>query len=431
VNLPTRQELRTVFFLVPILGPADVAEVRVSLDRRLNRLRSAFEFESKTRSATASDHRQNRFVMPALIESEMNVQAKVQDMPLKLLDDDDRYEAVRRRDPIADGTFFYAVRTTGVYCRPSCAARLANRANVAFYRTCGDAERAGFRPCKRCRPSEPSQAERHAATVTRACRLIAEAETALPLNEIATAVGLSAYHFHRVFKRVTGVTPKAYAAARRAERVAAGLRATETVTQAIYEAGFNAPSRFYADSTERLGMTPKAYREGGMGATIRFAVGECSLGSVLVASTDKGVCAILLGDDPDALVKDLQDRFQRADLKGGDVDFENTVARVVGLIDAPGQPFELPLDISGTAFQQRVWQTLRAIPPGQTASYSNIAAAIGAPAAVRAVAQACGANALAVAIPCHRVVRSDGSLSGYRWGVERKRILLAREKGAA
>ncbi len=238
---------------------------------------------------------------------------------------------------------------------------------------------------------------------------------------------MSPYHFHRVFKAITGVTPKAYAAGTRARRAADKLRTAETVTEAIYDAGFNSSSRFYENTDARLGMTPGAVRRGGAGVLIRFAVGEASLGAVLVAATDKGVCAITLGDDPDALVRDLQDRFPNADFEGGDAEFERMVAEVVGLVEAPGQRLDLPLDIRGTAFQQKVWAALQAIPPGRTATYTEIARAIGQPKAVRAVAQACGANPLAVAIPCHRVVRSDGDLSGYRWGVERKRKLIERE----
>lgn len=344
--------------------------------------------------------------------------------------DDQRYAAIQRRDRAQDGVFVFGVRTTGVYCRPSCAARLARRENVSFHPTCAAAERAGFRACKRCRPNEASQAERQAETVRRACRLLNADEDVPALAAIARRVGVSPFHLHRVFKQVTGVTPKAYVAARRAARLQDGLVTAESVTRAIYEAGFNAPSRFYEGASGRLGMTPGAYRKGGAGATIRFAVGQCSLGAILVAATGTGICAIAFGDDPDALVRGLQDRFPRADLLGGDPAFEATVARVVGLVEAPGQAFDLPLDIRGTAFQQRVWQALRALPAGVTASYRDIAAAVGAPAAVRAVAQACAANTLAVAIPCHRVVRSDGALSGYRWGIERKAALLQREAAA-
>lgn len=347
--------------------------------------------------------------------------------PFDFPSDDDRLAAVRRRDPAADGAFVYAVRTTGVYCRPSCAARPARRENIAFHLTCAAAEAAGFRPCRRCRPSEPPSATRQVEMVARACRIIEAAEVPPKLAALAAGAGLSAFHFHRLFRSVTGVTPRAYAVAQRARRVEAGLGRAKTVTEAIYAAGFNAPSRFYDTARERLGMSPSDYRDGGPGVAIRFAVGPCSLGSVLVAATDKGVCAILLGDDPDALLRDLQDRFPRAMLRGGEAAFEATVAMAVGLVEAPGRASGLPLDIGGTAFQQRVWEALRAIPPGRTASYTDIANALGRPSAVRAVAQACAANPIAIAIPCHRVVRSDGGLSGYRWGIERKRALLDRE----
>jgi AraC family transcriptional regulator of adaptative response/methylated-DNA-[protein]-cysteine methyltransferase len=238
---------------------------------------------------------------------------------------------------------------------------------------------------------------------------------------------MSPYHLHRIFKAVTGLTPRAYAAAQRARRLRDELAAGGKVTDAIYGAGYNSGGRFYAEADRVLGMTATRYRAGGEDTDIRFAVGECSLGSILVARSERGVCAILIGDDPQALARDLQDRFPRARLIGGDAGFERLVAQVVGFVEAPKIGLDLPLDVRGTAFQQRVWQALRDIPAGQTASYSEIAQRIGAPAAVRAVAQACGANALAVAIPCHRVVRHDGALSGYRWGVERKRTLLERE----
>ncbi|KQT49914.1 6-O-methylguanine DNA methyltransferase [Methylobacterium sp. Leaf456] len=341
--------------------------------------------------------------------------------------EDARWTALTARDARADGRFVYAVRTTGVYCRPSCSARTPNRANVSFHASCAEAEAAGFRPCLRCRPNAPSRAERQADAVARACRLIEEAETAPSLDALAGAVGLSPFHFHRVFRDIVGITPKAYAAARRAERVAAALREADSVTQAVYEAGYNAPSRFYAGATERLGMTPTAYRKGGLGTRIRFAVAPCALGTVLVAASERGVCAILLGDDPVVLTQELGQRFPGAELSPGDDAFAGWVAQVVGLIEAPGRGLDLPLDIGGTAFQQRVWTALRAIPLGTTATYADIARAIGAPTAMRAVALACGANRLAVAIPCHRVVRSDGALSGYRWGVARKRALLDRE----
>jgi len=341
---------------------------------------------------------------------------------------DPRWKAVVERDAAFDGTFVYSVRTTGVYCRPSCPSRLAKPENVAFHASCEAAERAGYRACRRCRPNAPSLASRRAAAVAKACRAIEDLEEPPRLESLAGAVGMSPYHFHRVFKAATGLTPKAYAAARRAVRVRDELaEGTASVTEAIYGAGFNSSGRFYAKAEEMLGMTPTAFRKGGDAAAIKFAVGECSLGSILVAATEKGVCAILIGDDPDELAHDLQDRFPRANLIGGDAAFEALVARVVGFVEAPAFGCDLPLDVRGTAFQQRVWQALRAIPVGETASYAEIARRIGAPRSARAVAQACAANNIAVAIPCHRVVRNDGSLSGYRWGVERKRALLAKE----
>jgi AraC family transcriptional regulator of adaptative response/methylated-DNA-[protein]-cysteine methyltransferase len=345
--------------------------------------------------------------------------------------DDQRWGAITRRDRAADEAFVFAVRTTGIYCRPSCASRRAKRDNVRFYTTCAEAEQAGFRPCKRCRPDEVALAERQATAIAAACRTIENAEEMPSLDQLAATAGMNRFHFHRVFKALTGVTPKAYTDAHRRKRVRAELKQSETVTGAIYEAGFNSNGRFYATSDELLGMTPSAYRAGGRDITIRFAVGQCWLGSILVAATDKGVCAISLGDNPDALVRDLQDRFPQASLIGGDQDFEQWMAQVVGFVATPTHGLDLPLDIRGTAFQQRVWQALRDIPPGTTASYHEIAAHIGRPQAARAVAQACALNPLAVAIPCHRVVRTDGALSGYRWGVERKRALLEYETAVA
>jgi AraC family transcriptional regulator of adaptative response/methylated-DNA-[protein]-cysteine methyltransferase len=322
------------------------------------------------------------------------------------------------------------VSTTGVYCRPSCAARLARPENVQFYATREEAESAGFRPCKRCKPDQPSIAEQHAAKVADICRLITESEEMPNLQDLASRAGMSVYHFHRVFKAITGLTPKGYAAAERAKRVRDKLALSGTVTEAIYDAGYNSNARFYERSNQVLGMTPTNYRAGGASEDIRFAVGECSLGSILVARSGRGICAILLGNDPDKLVRALQDKFPQANLIGGDKDFEQLVAKVVGFVESPSVGLDLPLDIRGTAFQQRVWKALQDIPAGVTASYTEIGNRIGSPKSVRAIAQACGANALAVAIPCHRVIRNDGSLSGYRWGVERKRMLLEREAHA-
>ena len=341
--------------------------------------------------------------------------------------DDERWAAVANRNHAAVGEFVYCVTTTGVYCRPGCAARRPRRENVRFHASCEDAEAAGFRPCRRCRPNEPSLAERHARSVAAACRLVETAEEPPDLDSLAQAAGMSRFHFHRVFKAVTGFTPRAYAAARRADRTRKALRTSRTVTEAIYDSGFNSSGRFYAASPEMLGMAPAVFRGGGAGETIRFAVGECSLGSILVAATAKGVCAILLGDGPAELVHEMEDRFPRAELIGGDREFESLVARIVGLVEAPVPGVDLPLDIRGTTFQRRIWLALRDLPAGTTASYSEIADRVGSPNAARAVARACAANPIAVAIPCHRVIRNDGTLGGYRWGVERKRALLARE----
>jgi AraC family transcriptional regulator, regulatory protein of adaptative response / methylated-DNA-[protein]-cysteine methyltransferase len=345
------------------------------------------------------------------------------------LSDDDRWEALEKRDTRADGLFYYSVLSTGVYCRPSCASRAARRENVRFYSIPEEAERAGFRPCRRCRPKGATIRDQRIAIVVQACRLIERADQALSLDVLANSAGMSRFHFHRVFKAVTGITPKAYADTLRARRVKEELSGKESVTGAIYGAGFNSSGRFYASTNNMLGMTPTEFRKGGSGASIRFALGECSLGAILVAATDRGVCAIMLGDDPDDLVREFQDRFRNAELIGGDKKFEKLVARVVGFVEAPGLGLDLPLDMLGTAFQKRVWQALRKIPPGSTASYKEIAERIGSPKAARAVAGACASNNIAVAIPCHRVVRNDGSLSGYRWGVARKRSLLDREAG--
>jgi AraC family transcriptional regulator of adaptative response/methylated-DNA-[protein]-cysteine methyltransferase len=340
--------------------------------------------------------------------------------------DDARWEALRTRDAAADGHFVYGVRTTGVYCHPSSAARLPRRENVKFFDSVEAAEAAGFRASRRA-GGDQFRAER-AALVAAACRLIESSETPPSLDELAAGVGMSPFHFHRFFKAETGLTPKAYSSASRARRLREELNVAKTsITDAIYGAGFNSNSRFYEASDHLLGMRARDYRAGGEGATIRFAVGQCSLGTILVAQSQRGICAILLGDDPDMLVRDLQDQFPRAQLIGGDAEFERLVARVVGFVEAPSVGLNLPLDVRGTAFQERVWQALREIPPGTTVSYAQIAERIGAPKAVRAVAQACGANHLAVAIPCHRVVRRDGDLAGYRWGVDRKRELLLRE----
>ncbi|MEE2977960.1 MAG: bifunctional DNA-binding transcriptional regulator/O6-methylguanine-DNA methyltransferase Ada [Pseudomonadota bacterium] len=348
-----------------------------------------------------------------------------------LVEHDPRWARVLARDASADGQFVYAVKTTGVYCQPSSPSRIPRPENVEFFDTPADAEAAGYRPSRRAGPDQTTVRAQQTALVAQACRRIEAADTPPTLDALAQDAGLSPYHFHRLFKSVTGLTPKGYADAHRARKLRAQLGRGSTVTEAIYDAGFNASSRFYEASDNVLGMTASRYRAGGVQTTIRFAVGECSLGSILVAQSDRGICAILMGNDPDALVRDLQDTFPKAELIGGDAGFEDLVAKVVGFVEAPSIGLDLPLDVRGTAFQERVWQALREVPPGSTTSYTEIAARIGAPQAVRAVAQACAANHIAVAIPCHRVIRRDGNTSGYRWGVERKLALLERESHSA
>lgn len=339
-----------------------------------------------------------------------------------------RLAAVRRRDPAADRQFLYSVASTGVFCYPSCAARPALAHNIGFHESRAAAERAGFRPCKRCRPDLPPRAEREARVVETACRRIEQAEEVPSLAALAAHVRLSPQHFHRLFRRIAGITPKAYAAAHRQSRVQRELAAGSRVTDTIYNSGFNSTGRFYAAAGEMLGMKPSQYRRGGAGESIRYTMRRSSIGIVLVAATERGICAILLGDERDALLSELTARFPKAKITLAKREFAAWVRQIVGMLDHPQQvPPALPLDIRGTAFQRRVWQVLRTIPAGQTLSYTEVAERIGQSAAVRAVAGACAANPLAVAIPCHRVLAAGGKLSGYRWGIERKRQLLKRE----
>jgi AraC family transcriptional regulator of adaptative response/methylated-DNA-[protein]-cysteine methyltransferase len=391
----------------------------------------ASEFKSKNRSAgpRAAVHHD-------LVPDKESAMDRMIDDTLYMhdaLNADACWAAVQRRDAGADGRFWYSVASTGVFCRPSCGARPALRRNVAFHASVSAALAAGFRPCLRCKPEQPPLAERHAAAVAAACRMIdsADADAVLDLDAIAAAGAMSRFHFHRIFKAHTGITPKAYAVAARTRRVQLALTQAGSVTAAIYAAGYQSSGRFYAGADAILGMRPAAYRVGGAGASVVFAIGACSLGAILVAATEIGICAILMGDDPDVLVRDLQDRFPRAELRGADGHFEATVARVVGLVEQPGLGLDLPLDVRGTAFQQRVWQALRAIPAGETVSYGALAERLGVAGGARAIAGACAANPLAVAVPCHRVVRQDGAISGYRWGVERKAALLEREAAQA
>jgi AraC family transcriptional regulator of adaptative response/methylated-DNA-[protein]-cysteine methyltransferase len=351
--------------------------------------------------------------------------------PKAVAEDDLRWAAVVARDKAQDGQFFYSVATTGVYCRPSCPSRQARRDNVVFHETQAEAEAQGFRPCKRCRPNEVSLEARDARLVADACRQNETADAAPSLDELAAASGLSRFHFHRIFKAITGVTPKDYARAHCHKRVRQELKRSTSVTKAIYDAGFNSSARFYADAEQRLGMTPRAFKAGGPQTELRYAVGQSSLGLVLVAASDKGVAAILFGDDPETLSGELRRRFPKAELIAGDGAFGKIVARVVAMAETPTAGLELPLDIRGTAFQQRVWRALIEIPMGSTETYSEIARRIGMPSAVRAVARACAMNHISIAVPCHRVVRTDGDLAGYYWGIGRKKALLEREAQAA
>lgn len=346
---------------------------------------------------------------------------------------DPRFRAVSERDSGADGRFVYAVRTTGVYCRPSCPSRAARPENLRFFGSNAEAERAGFRPCRRCRPNRPARDEQRAALVTELCRFLEASETPPSLDELAARAGLSRFHLHRLFKAETGITPRAYLSALRARRAERELGAAGTITEAYFEAGFGSSGRFYADSARRLGMTPSQFREGGRDVPIRFAFGKSTLGAVLVAETPRGLCAVSIGESQDELARELKGRFPHASLTR-DPELARRVREVVTIVEDPGSAASgtLPLDIRGTAFQERVWRALRKIPAGATRTYAELARELGEPRAVRAVAGACAANPLAVLVPCHRVVRRDGALAGYRWGgVEKKRALLEREARAA
>jgi len=347
-----------------------------------------------------------------------------------MLNSEECWAALTSRDSSADGAFVYAVRTTGVYCRPGCASRRPRLENVAFYETNAEAEAAGFRPCKRCRPTE-APGERHVAAIGRACALI-RARDALPsLSELAQAAGISRFHFHRVFKQITGATPREWGKAHRLGRFGERLDAGEGVAAAVYGAGFGASSRAYEAAQGGLGMTPGARRHGGRGETIRFTTVETALGWALVAATGRGICMTALGDERAPLEAELRRRFPAALIWPADAALTAWADQIVRFITRPDAQPDLPLDIRGTAFQAQVWRALQKIPPGRTASYREIAAALGRPSAVRAVAQACASNKLALLVPCHRVVRSDGDLAGYRWGVERKRALIESEREAA
>jgi len=337
-------------------------------------------------------------------------------------EDEARWRIALAKDRRFDGAFVTGVHSTGIYCRPSCPARPPRRENVSFYATPADAEAAGLRACLRCRPDDIARDE---AAVAQAIALLRDAEEVLPLDRLAAAAGYSPAHFQRLFKRKVGLSPAAFARALRVERAADALSAGERVTDAVYDAGFGASSRFYEASRGRLGMTPSAWRSGGRGVKIRWAVVPTSLGTMLVAATDKGVCRLSF-DESEA---DLRRRFPNAELVQGGEAFAALLSEVVAAVERPGDSRHIPLDVQGTAFQEAVWQELQRIPPGETRSYAQIAAAVGKPGAVRAAGSANGANNVAVLIPCHRVIRSDGSLGGYAYGLEIKGELLRRERG--
>ncbi len=341
--------------------------------------------------------------------------------------DETHWHAIRLRDRYADGRFVYGVITTGIFCRPSCPARRPNPENVRIFPHGQAALQAGFRPCRRCHPLTVAGSP-VTDTVIDLCRHIEQSHSMPTLESLADQCGWSRHHLQRQFKAVTGLSPRDYALAVRRRRLTTQLQGDASISDAMLESGMESSSQLYTQGKAMLGMLPSQYRSGGIGTAIRFAVAECSLGSLLVAETDQGICAISLGDDAEQLVQELQDRFASAQLLPPDPAFNSKVAQVVSLIENPHQQLALPLDIRGTAFQQRVWQALQQIPPGETLSYQALAEKIGQPGAARAVASACAANTLAVAIPCHRIVRSDGSLSGYRWGVARKQALLEREE---
>jgi len=339
-----------------------------------------------------------------------------------------RWNAVGENNSDADGAFYYAVITTGIYCRPSCKSKIPNHNNVEYFTTCEDAEAAGYRACKRCKPAALSKAEETEQKIIHACRIIEESETSIKLDDLATQVNLSPYHFHRLFKKIVGITPKQYASRHQSRRFQTNLRTSPSVTDAIYSSGYGSSGSAYDKTRDQLAMKPKAYRKGADGVTITYGVAQCFLGWLIIAATDRGICAIEFGDDPEALPEQVQSRFPNAQLNKADLGFKTLIKEVVDFIESPKDTFQVPLDIQGTAFQQQVWEVLRQINPGETMSYTDVAERLGKPNAVRAVASACSSNKLAVVIPCHRIISKAGKTGGYRWGIERKKKLLQLEK---
>jgi len=342
--------------------------------------------------------------------------------------DDIRWNAVSENNSNADGAFYYAVITTGIYCRPSCKSKLPNRDNVEYFTTCGDAEVAGYRACKRCRPTATSKVGETEQKIIQSCRIIEESETSIKLDDLATKVNLSPYHFHRLFKKIVGITPKQYTSRHRSQRFQKSLKSSPSVTDAIYSAGYGSSGSAYDKNRDQLAMKPKVYRKGADGLTLTYGITQCFLGWVIIAATDRGICAIEFGDNSDILPEQVQARFPNAQLQKADIGFKTLIKEVIDFIESPEGTFQVPLDIQGTAFQQQVWEVLRQIKSGQTMSYTDVAERIGKPNAVRAVASACASNKLAVVIPCHRVVSKTGKMGGYRWGTERKKKLLQLEK---
>lgn len=386
------------------------------------------QFERKVRIAACGKSVNTVFLPGQTGSPAMNAERVATAPPLEAAQvAEARWQAVVRRDPQADGTFIYAVRTTGVYCRPSCPSRAAKRENVEFFESADLAVAAGYRPCQRCCPDGLSSRQRWTERVLEACRAIEQSPSALTLDQLAQQAGMSAPHFQRRFKAATGLSPKAYHKAVQARRVSASLQSAPSVTAALYDAGFNSAGRFYEDAPALLGMSPGSYRKGGAGEHIRHAVVPCTLGWIIVAATRKGICAIEFDGSAQALEDRIRARFPQARFEPGDAEFQQWIARVLRYIEQPRGVLDLPLDIQGTVFQRRVWQALHAIPAGQTASYTELAERIGQPGAFRAVAHACAGNPVALAIPCHRAVRANGNLAGYRWGIARKAELLRRE----
>ncbi len=345
--------------------------------------------------------------------------------------DDARWHAVLNNNSSADGSFYYAVITTGVHCRPSCTSRLPNRVNVRYFATFEEAELAGYRACKRCKPATISKAEEIEQKIIHSCRVLEESGTSLKLEELAAQVNLSPYHFHRLFKKIVGVTPKQYASRNQSRRFQSSLKTSPSITDAIYSAGYGSSGGAYDKTQDQLAMKPNVYRKGAAGITIIYGIAKCYLGWVIVAATERGICAIEFGDDPDTLPAQVQSRFPKAQLEKADTGFKTLIKEVVELIESATGNFQIPLDIQGTAFQQQVWTVLRQIKPGETLTYTEVAKSMGKPKTVRAVASACAANKLAVVIPCHRIISKIGKLSDYRWGARRKKMLLESEKGSS